>query len=180
MAKWITSKSVGMMIPIPGEKLSGKKSICIDICTKDLQLLYKITFYINTGIIQSQGNYKEKFNNNDFPKLLRIVDCFIKFNSDIYPTNSKENHDESDVNETTSDTNSDLNETIVAKDDTIDQNNNKPHATEMNIDAHGIETLTQYQPTSETESRLFMKFMSRMETHFTNAIDKICNQQQSF
>lgn len=46
---------------------------CIDISTKDRQLLYKITFFINTGIIQAQGINKGKFVKNYFTKLLQIV-----------------------------------------------------------------------------------------------------------
>lgn len=67
-------------------------------------------------------------------------------------------------------------EEVVANVTTTDQNNNKPRATEMNIETHGDKTLAPYQNTSETERRLLMKFMSRMETHFTNALDKICTQ----
>ena len=44
----------------------GNKAIVIEISTKDTcttvkSLLYKITFFINTGIIQAQGNAKDKF-----------------------------------------------------------------------------------------------------------------------
>jgi len=51
----------------------GNKSICIDL-NKDDQLLYKVTFFINTGLIQAQGLSRYLFATNDFPVLKALVD----------------------------------------------------------------------------------------------------------
>ena len=62
------------------KKTSGKKAICIDISTSDIPLLYKITFHINTGILQAQGHYKDNFTKYDFPKLQEIVNSVMQSN----------------------------------------------------------------------------------------------------
>ncbi|CAC5400944.1 unnamed protein product [Mytilus coruscus] len=55
------------------------KSVTIDIkSTKDNKLLYKITFFIKTGLIQCQGNNHEKFVRNDFPQLLKLVEKIMQ------------------------------------------------------------------------------------------------------
>ena len=50
------------------------KSLTVDLkSANDNKLLYKITFFIKTGLIQCQGVHHEKFMNNDFPQLLSLV-----------------------------------------------------------------------------------------------------------
>ena len=43
-------------------------------------LLYKITFHINTGILQAQGHYKDNFTKYDFLKLQEIVNSVMQSN----------------------------------------------------------------------------------------------------
>lgn len=49
------------------------KSVTIDVKQPNDKLLYKITFFIKTGLIQCQGNNHEHFVNNDFPQLITIM-----------------------------------------------------------------------------------------------------------
>ncbi|CAC5362110.1 unnamed protein product [Mytilus coruscus] len=58
--------------------------ICIDIGTTDIILVYKITFVINTGVIQAQGQYTDQFVRKDFPKLKTILNEVIKANQNEY------------------------------------------------------------------------------------------------
>ncbi|CAC5414345.1 unnamed protein product [Mytilus coruscus] len=67
-------------------KNSGNKSICVELSTKaDVlnSLLYKITLFINTGLVQVQGNHKDTFVNKDFPVLLKLVnEIYMATNTD--------------------------------------------------------------------------------------------------
>lgn len=55
----------------------GAKSICIDLIKVDgSQLLYKITLFITTGVIQAQGHSKDTFVTHDFPALKQLL-CAI-------------------------------------------------------------------------------------------------------
>jgi hypothetical protein len=58
----------------------GNKAICIDV-TKCSQLLYKITIFMTTGLIQAQGSCKDKFARRDFPKLLELIKYICAFNN---------------------------------------------------------------------------------------------------
>lgn len=49
------------------------KSIIIDIKNQSNDRLYKITFFIRTGLIQAQGNNHQVFALTDFPELLSVV-----------------------------------------------------------------------------------------------------------
>lgn len=70
----------------PGDWVSANtsnKQICIDLSTKEDEvdgnlLLYKITLFINTGLIQIHGNQKDNFVARDFPALLTIVNRISK------------------------------------------------------------------------------------------------------
>ncbi|CAC5380370.1 CLIP1 [Mytilus coruscus] len=65
-------------------KMSGNRKICIELSTKaDTMnpLLYKITVFINTGLIQIQGTHKDTFVTKDFPVLLAIVNKVVDFNT---------------------------------------------------------------------------------------------------
>ena len=42
--------------------------------------MYKLTFFMNTGLIQVQGNNKDHFATNVFPKLKSLVTDIIKHN----------------------------------------------------------------------------------------------------
>lgn len=55
--------------------IEDNKSICIDL-VKHQQLLYKITLFINTGVIQAQGHCHQSFTTTDFPVLKLLVTPF--------------------------------------------------------------------------------------------------------
>ena len=50
-------------------------------CYWSSQLLYKITKFVTTGLIQAQGSCKDKFARRDFPKLLELVKNICEFNN---------------------------------------------------------------------------------------------------
>ncbi|CAC5387728.1 unnamed protein product [Mytilus coruscus] len=50
----------------------GNKSICIDLINNK-QLLYKITLFITTGVLQAQGLSKDFFTTREFPTLIALV-----------------------------------------------------------------------------------------------------------
>ena len=52
----------------------SNKTICVDIM-KDQKLLYKITVFINTGVIQAQGHSRLLFANRDLPVLKTLLDA---------------------------------------------------------------------------------------------------------
>ena len=58
----------------------GSKAICIDVLsTKNNDRLYKITFFINTGVIQAQGNAKNRVCYKRFPSPVTNSKCSIQF-----------------------------------------------------------------------------------------------------
>ena len=59
---------------------SGNKTISIDL-VKNPQLLYKLTIFINTGVIQAQGQSGLSFATRDFPVLKTLVADICKFNN---------------------------------------------------------------------------------------------------
>jgi len=68
-------------------KSSGNKAICIEMSTKnpsditDNSLIYKVTFFLNTGLIQAQGRSYDKFASQDFIILKYLTDKIQKFNT---------------------------------------------------------------------------------------------------
>ena len=57
------------------------KTTCIDLMKND-QLLYKVTLFINTGVIQAQGNNNQTFSTTDFPTLKMLVNTICNSNDD--------------------------------------------------------------------------------------------------
>ena len=57
------------------------KTTCIDLMKND-QLLYKVTLFINTGVIQAQGNNNQTFSTTDFPILQMLVNTICNDDTD--------------------------------------------------------------------------------------------------
>ena len=50
------------------------KSICIDLSkVEGDQPLYKVTYFVTTGVIQAQGHNRDSFLAHDFPALKQLV-----------------------------------------------------------------------------------------------------------
>jgi hypothetical protein len=49
------------------------QSVTIDIKSKEGKLMYKVTFFLRSGLIQCQGSCHEQYMHNDFPQLLELV-----------------------------------------------------------------------------------------------------------
>ncbi len=62
-------------------KNEGNRAICIDL-TKNMQLLYKITLFVTTGVLQAQGLSKDLFMNRDFPVLKNLVEKTLLLSED--------------------------------------------------------------------------------------------------
>ena len=97
---WTLSKLNGHMIPAPGTQL---KSINIHVKASgeaeaefDNPLLYKVTLYITTGLIEVQGNEFEQFYTESFPVLR---DCVKKMIEDGHFLKSRVSvlHDSEDI-----------------------------------------------------------------------------------
>lgn len=56
------------------KSLTGKKYIYIDMSTRDILLLCKGTFFVNSGLMQAHGQYINHFAKHDFPILMEILD----------------------------------------------------------------------------------------------------------
>ena len=142
--------------PEKWEKDTSSKSICIDLETRKPSnpnpLLYKLTLFINTGLVQIQGNKKDAFVHKDFPALLQILDKVTKT-----VTKSRQNLDKEQtvlkcVEESTD------NKLVTTNDKNEDlYNENGP--------------LACCQPLKP--DNLFEK----IESNFTMALQKICDQQ---
>lgn len=59
----------------------GTNSINIDVHKKENteDMLFKVTFFVTTGTIQIQGNAKDSFVNEIFPRLKQLADKHDKF-----------------------------------------------------------------------------------------------------
>ena len=54
----------------------------LDNLMKNDQLLYKITLFISTGVVQAQGNNNQSFSTTDFPILKILVNTICNSNDD--------------------------------------------------------------------------------------------------
>ncbi|CAC5379717.1 unnamed protein product [Mytilus coruscus] len=162
-------------------KNSGNKSICVEISTKaDVvnSLLYKITLFINTGLVQVQGNHKDNFVDKDFPVLVKLVNViYMATNSDKSGSckiNTSQCGSETDLSDQTN---------IKQISTLIDTNNNKDLASHndsiVTKDKFGQVHETNNISQSDMNVAHFQpdQIFSRMEASFTLALDKICTQQ---
>lgn len=149
------------------ESTKGNKAICIDV-SKQVQdmgtpLLYKITLFINTGVLQAQGNAKDHFAKNDFPILVTLVDKIKEFNVDrVAPDNIPCPVKEGtglDINSVDS-----INKVTDLQEKTDSEQTNLKQTIEIEESA----VVTQFRPE---------KMMERMESCFLQALDKICTKQ---
>ncbi|VDI80843.1 Hypothetical predicted protein [Mytilus galloprovincialis] len=139
-------------------------------------LLYKIQLHINTGLIQIQGNHKDTFVTIDFPVLLQIVEKVVAHN-----LSTSEDKDSTKIKNAKQTLQSDITDTA-----TLDINHNtfvkSPSGTkEISNKNNENQTMEQHEKNvvSQTvdQNNNMEKFMTCMEKHFTNALDKICQQQ---
>lgn len=154
------------------KKSGGKKAICIDVSNREIPLLFKITFHINTGIVQIQGTYKDQFVNKDFPILIDIVKQVIEHNTptDIQVEGSDEYFT---VNqETTAKT---LVETTDQPFINNDGNNNKLKVKHSSNHCCGPDHCQSVVAYNQEES--VNKLMHNFEDKFTLALEKVCSQQ---
>lgn len=59
--------------PLTISEVQKLKSIIIDVKNAAEERLYKITFFVKSGLIQTQGSHHSDFTNTDFSSLLSIV-----------------------------------------------------------------------------------------------------------
>jgi hypothetical protein len=144
--------------PEKWEKDTSSKSICIDLETRKPSnsnpLLYKLTLFINTGLVQIQGNKKDAFVHKDFPALLQILDKVTKTVTESRQNLDKEQTALKCVEESTD------NKLVITNDKDEDL-----------YDENG--PLACCQPLKP--DNLFEK----IESNFTMALQKICDQQSN-
>ncbi|CAG2231221.1 unnamed protein product [Mytilus edulis] len=138
-------------------KNSGNKSICVEISTKaDVDsLLYKITLFVNTGLVQVQGNHKDTFVDKDFPVLVKLVNI-------IYMATNTDESGPCKINTTQSGSATDLSEQTNIKQIStlIDRNNNKDLA------SHKDRTVSKDKSDLQSD-------ISDLQTKLNNKISKI-------
>lgn len=164
------------------EKPSGKRSICIDVSKSSVMtpLMYKVTFFITTGILQVQGSQKDHFVDHIFPNAKKLVTEIIDFNKDTADKNEDDNKGEeamSNVSQTI------VKEIVPSQDENkltniptepkkLDNNNNHEHNKNENNSNEVNESIAPYNKADK-----FLETMTKIESHFTEAIDKIFDQQ---
>lgn len=145
--------------------------------TSTIPLLYKVTFFINTCLIQAQGQYEHRFANHDFPILMEILDKVMKANNlKCIQSNPKISNTEETSPKTIG----------------CDKNNNlDTHGLPLIPDSTGTSpvntktnNLCQTEPSSlvpinESNSNLFAETIKRVETMFINALEKVTTQQST-
>lgn len=140
-------------------KQSGKRSICVDVATPDIPLLYKITLFLNTGVLQVQGSFKDRFVSNDFTKLKTLVEKIVTSNAD----GSAKQHTISKDQITTHTV--DLNSNIVTQ--------NTSTLTTRSTEPYNMQECDLDMPINKA----LFEVLSRMEHSFTNALEKISTTQ---
>ncbi|CAG2220186.1 unnamed protein product [Mytilus edulis] len=151
----------------------GNKAICIEILAKhphdtDTPLLYKVTFFISTGVIQIQGNAKDKFVKRDFPILIALIKKIKEFNGEQViqhntPTSSpvKEANEEDTLGKLDDDQTCE--KQLFENKGDVNNNNESKSSNQSNE-----WSVTQFRPE---------KMLERMENFFVLALDKICTKQ---
>ncbi|CAC5399220.1 unnamed protein product [Mytilus coruscus] len=175
-------------------KMSGNRKICIELSTKaDTMnpLLYKITVFINTGLIQIQGTHKDTFVTKDFPVLLAIVNKVVDFNTscttdvptdcsvseintdNLMTTKASKKIDNDDqtmvkhVDKVTEPKRADKHEDIISEKNFQDKENHQKE-NDASKSYESDKSMTLYSPN---------KNMENIQAHFTTALEKICTQQ---
>ena len=144
--------------PEKWEKDTSSKSICIDLETRKPSnpnpLLYKLTLFINTGLVQIQGNKKDACIHKDFPAQLEILDKVTKTVTESRQNLDKEQTALKCVEESTD------NKLVTTNDKNEDlYNENGPLACCQPL-----------KPDNLSE---------KIESNFTMALQKICDQQSN-
>lgn len=169
-------------------KRSEKIYICIDLATSDIPLLYTLTFHINIGVVQVQGNYIIQFTKKDFPTLKELkqrVTSMYKTTVEVTSTSGAESDsdDYNTLNTTMLEPNEETNPKelimkMTEKNIDIDSNNKN-----VDLRVHVYDNFCQTESTSvvplgdQNKSSIFAEILNRMESMFANSLEKITNQQ---
>ncbi|CAG2233476.1 unnamed protein product [Mytilus edulis] len=151
----------------------GNKAICIEILAKhphdtDTPLLYKVTFFISTGVIQIQGNAKDKFVKRDFPILIALIKKIKEFNGEqVIQHNTPASSSVKEANE--EDTLGKLDDDQTCEKQLFENKGDVNNNNESKSSNQSNEwSVTQFRPE---------KMLERMENFFVLALDKICTKQ---
>lgn len=164
----------------------GKRSIIIDVGSKEITLLFKITLHISTGVLQVQGAHKNNFIKTDLPKLKQVASLIAK-EHDINDSPTKTT--EEDVSDTEEHFQLENKESDVSLHDThpklllqntynqietgLDDNNNSNKSKPQNK----VENVDVVPYNSKNETQAFQCMLKRMEDSFSSALEKITTQQ---
>ena len=158
---------------------SGKKSICIDLATSDIPLLYKLTFHINTGVVQVQGNYINQFTKKDFPKLKELKQRVKSLNKTTVEVTStlgaeSDSDDENTLNTSILEPNDETNPKELIKkmtEENIDIDSNNKN---VDLRVHVSDNFCQTESTSvvplgdQNNLSIFAETLNRMESMFAS------------
>ncbi|CAC5393287.1 unnamed protein product [Mytilus coruscus] len=159
----------------------GNKAICIDL-TIDKQLLYKITLFISTGVLQAQGLSKDLFMTRDIPTLIALVNSVCahnhtSVNTDIDSTCKSSDNTVSSMNSTEESTSvkSVINSNASSTDNKLTDSNNN---TQTHIQFY-VPTYNITDTTMATQAKISIGYddLNRPQSSFVEALAGITKSQ---
>lgn len=134
----------------------GNKSICIGLL-KETQLLYKVTLFVTTGVIQAQGLQHNLFTCNDFPMLLILVNAICDHEISTGTMNCE-----------------------VADDKAEDTDDSDETLLKTPIEATPNDQVEKQSPSDNTETpKVTFKDLENLQTIFVDSLSKITETQAS-
>lgn len=145
-----------------------------------------MTFHINIGVVQVQGNYINQFTKKDFPTLKELkqrVKSINKTTVEVISTSGAESDSRHDntLNTTKLEPNEETNpKELIMK---MTENNIDIDSNNKNVDlrVHVYDNFCQIESTSvvplgdQNKFSIFAEILNRMESMFANALEKITN-----
>lgn len=168
------------------ENTSSEKKICIDLLDlslSDNKLMYKLTVFINTGLIQVQGNRKDFFVRKHFPLLTQILAKILEVNKikesseQVSGAHQGSGHGELSKPEPEAHDDTCMSEQTMAK---------QVHASndQSSTDVHNKQVQDSETPvtcTTDNESSVTKYnsdiYLEKIQNCFVSAIEKVCTQQ---
>ncbi|CAG2209756.1 unnamed protein product [Mytilus edulis] len=156
----------------------GNKAICINL-TNDKQLIYKITLFITTGVLQAQGLSKDLFTTRDFPTLIKLVNSICVHNPSLIVNTDVDStcksSDKNLIEESTS-VKSVFNSTASSVDNKLTDSNNNSHTS---IQANVPTSNTCTETTIATQAKISIGYedLDRLQTTFVEALAGITKSQ---
>lgn len=153
--------------------------ICIDK-VRHQQLLYKITLFINTGVIQAQGHCHQTFTTTDFPLLKLLVNSISKYkgDTDTDSENEVKSIETSNSETEVKDSETSNSETQIKNIETSNTSPNKNGNVESSAETCDNCTTPTYRAEDTNSSLQQPKDLTLLQNAFTDALS-IMNKSQT-